>query len=838
MSGLNKSTSYRELGLNLLSICHENNKQYVLAYLPVKWNIKDNCLEISNNGNPKFNSKFKDSDPNNPEEWQINDYLTEDQQELLLDFEKNYAIIHDILCEKINNSQKRLDDTAELLFIEKNKALDIIKEYSGIRKMFIENNLTRPISAFFGELEYKKTHFKEKGFCLINNNLNPSQLLSLFLAIKDDVTFVQGPPGTGKTSTVMNTITTAFFNKMRILVVTNNNKPMKDLKKKFDELGFYKNEKIELPVCRLSAKDKMGETIKNMKYLYQKYQKARVSDEILDKNSSFQRENLKEIINKMNEIDEILKHNRIQKNIELFIRRIEDFSIQWSLALQSKIVEEKNIDAKEVNNKINQTENVIKSFLYFYSAKCLQKLDKEKYRELKEIIDIDTDDEKQLENAIEMFIGYISDDEKLGLLLDVFPIVLSTNLSANKLASPKPHFDICIMDEAGQCNVATSLIPIVRAEKLMLVGDVQQLKPVIILNESINNQLKTQYEIKPNFCYISNSIYSTLKENAPMQRETLLDEHYRCNKKIIDFCNKKYYQEKLKILSLDNSEEPLEFINIVDEKRGVTKNVSLNEVKEVIKILQRDDIVGKKVGIITPYVVQKKVLEKEIKQQIKNVDFDIGTIHTFQGDEKEVIIFSTAITNNTTKGTYNWLKGNKQLINVAVSRSISKLILLGNENAIKKLHSQTIKKDKDDIYELYEHIITKGKCSITPNTISCEALGTEEEGNFIDKSMYQKIALSLSVIGDRSRYKEKVNYKELLKEETVEGKFDFVIYNDSPERTLAIIVVKLSQKASQYDKLKEKCESKGIDLLLIESNEIRSYYSIKDLLKEELKKKL
>jgi superfamily I DNA and/or RNA helicase len=35
----------------------------------------------------------------------------------------------------------------------------------------------------------------------------------------------------------------------------------------------------------------------------------------------------------------------------------------------------------------------------------------------------------------------------------------------------KTHFDLCIMDESGQCNMATALIPIVRATDLLLVGD-------------------------------------------------------------------------------------------------------------------------------------------------------------------------------------------------------------------------------------------------------------------------------------------------------------------------------------------------------------------------------
>lgn len=833
-----KTTSYKQLAINLLSIVFSSTKEYVIAHMPIRWNLNKNSLiKISNE--PIFNPRFK-ADINSSHEYQINEYLTEDQQELLKNFDENYDEIYKILSSKINKNKAFLNDTPELLIIEKNKLIEIEKEFDGIRYMYQTNKVTKPISAFFGELELSKTKFKEKGLCFVNDNLNLSQLSSIFAAFKDEVTFVQGPPGTGKTSTVINTVTTAFYNKMKVLLVTNNNKPMKDIKRKLDNLGNYKNEKIELPVLRLSAKDKMTDTIKSMHHLYIKYKGAKVNDAILDKNSNFQQDNLKEIINQMNEVDNYLDIIRKNKDIDNFLEFMNstDSPVQLSIRLQTKKNQNvKMLNPTDVNKIINQAEHIIRSFLYFYSAKCLQNLDKPTYAELKNIIDINIQDNAKLDESVEKLIGFLNDANNVKLLLDVFPIILSTNLSANKLANPQPYFDICIMDEAAQCNLATSLIPIIRAKKIMLVGDVQQLKPVIILNDILNETLKQKYGIKNNFCYMSNSIYSTLKENAPTQKENLLNEHYRCNKMIVDFCNRKYYRNKLIIASKDNNDSPLEFINIENEVNDDEKNISLNEIKEVIKILQRKDLKGKSIGIITPYVVQKNRLEKEVRNQIKNIDFDIGTIHTFQGDEKDVIIFSSALTNKTTHGTYNWLKSNKQLINVAVSRAISKLILLCNEDALIKLHNSTSNNKIDDFYELYEHITTEGKCTITPNSIKCEALESEEFGTLKDKNMYSKISLSLSTLTSKTKYKERIKYTDILEAVPIDGKFDFVIYDDDKNISLAVQIVKLSQKNEYFEPLKTACANKNIELLLVNSNEIRSYYAIKDLLKEELKKK-
>lgn len=45
-----------------------------------------------------------------------------------------------------------------------------------------------------------------------------------------------------------------------------------------------------------------------------------------------------------------------------------------------------------------------------------------------------------------------------------FPIIITTCISAHKIGEPEPLFDMTIMDEASQCNVAISLVPIIRGE--------------------------------------------------------------------------------------------------------------------------------------------------------------------------------------------------------------------------------------------------------------------------------------------------------------------------------------------------------------------------------------
>ena len=91
------------------------------------------------------------------------------------------------------------------------------------------------------------------------------------------------------------------------------------------------------------------------------------------------------------------------------------------------------------------------------------------------------------------------------------------------------------MDEAGQCNIASSLIPIVRGTDLLLVGDTNQLKPVTVLETQVNDDLKHKYNISDQYDYIHNSILSTMLKKDNNSKNILLSYHYRCGKKIIDF---------------------------------------------------------------------------------------------------------------------------------------------------------------------------------------------------------------------------------------------------------------------------------------------------------------
>ncbi|MDY4767438.1 MAG: AAA domain-containing protein, partial [Treponema sp.] len=153
----------------------------------------------------------------------------------------------------------------------------------------------------------------------------------------------------------------------------------------------------------------------------------------------------------------------------------------------------------------------------------LKHLYEPEYKDFVEILNIQDEQEQTTK-----FNKYFSVSDNVIKMQKVFPVFCSTCISTQKIGEPKQYFDMTIIDEASQCNTAVSLVPIIRGKSLMLVGDPQQLNPVITLDPNINNELKAKYNVNDSYDYIKNSIYKAFLANDSVSQETLLHNHYRC----------------------------------------------------------------------------------------------------------------------------------------------------------------------------------------------------------------------------------------------------------------------------------------------------------------------
>lgn len=309
-------------------------------------------------------------------------------------------------------------------------------------------------------------------------------------------------------------------------------------------------------------------------------------------------------------------------------------------------------------------------------------------------------------------------------ILKFSPIIIVTALSSPKVAPPNEDiFDTAIVDEGSQTFFIYALPAYLRSKKFVVIGDKHQLEPVKPPNILNRESLKKLFSQLPSHLHYLNSATETIEFiDSVDDSNRRLREHFRCHKDIIGFCDR-LCNYGLEIKTADESynfriklsnevkelfEKPLVFINIdgKEEQSGYGSKRNKNEVRFIIKLVNKlkDFVEISDIGIITPYRGQSDLIKKEIRTVIRQLDLPaIGTVHIFQGDEREIIIMSTVCTNPHSLERSKLLN-NKNLINVAVSRAKKHLILVGNQKALEMVHN-----DKSPIVMLYKHIIDKGK---------------------------------------------------------------------------------------------------------------------------------
>lgn len=831
--------SIQQLAMNVLSI-HTPRGLYVLAYRRLQLDVKRRVLRPDDEVTVCTEYCYGETKEN------IRKYLDADEYELLKDFERNQEKIKDCVM-KHTRQVMGVDDMPYIIGLGMDIVLDLHTEYQAIIKMYSEDRVTVPVRAFFGDLLARPRHTRNAPLVLLDHRINLDQLLAIHNAMKYPVAYIQGPPGTGKTNTIINTVITAFFNEKTVLFASYNNHPISNVFDKLTRLS-YRGKTIPFPALRLGSVDRLRGAIDHIKTLYDQVQSIKVYESTLDKNKGDRAARAKQLSDLLKRYEDILD---LREREETLNRMMEYQSkIQLSASMLPFQTDLQGRQLVQVRNKIGETGEItdqdaiglldddldeLYKYLYYTSARYIKKLDGAQYKELREIL-FEIPEEEQVSS----FSRYLSEKENVKKLQRIFPVMITTCISAHKLGEPAPMFDMVIIDEASQCNTAVSLVPIIRGEKLMLVGDPQQLNPVILLDDVANQKLMKKYQVAEEYDYRKNSVYKAFLACDAVSDEVLLHNHYRCHPKIIEFNNQKYYNSKLRICSESRESKPLVHIDVSSKPCDV-KNTAPEEVEEIIKYASVNK--DKSIGVITPFVNQKKLIEEALqKRGLHNVV--CGTVHAFQGDEKDVVLFSTAITDQTKIGTYQWLKNNKELINVATSRAKDKLIVLSDRKNLARLHQ---KDEDDDLYELVEYVRKNGESQITQKKSNSRALGVKPFSTATEEAFMLNLNHALEniwLLQNRYTIQKEVAISQVFRDNVschdlfYRGRFDFVVYERQGSQDNPILAIELDGKEHFDDEVvrnrdrqkNEICRTHDLQLIRVENSYARRYNHIKEIL--------
>lgn len=467
-----------------------------------------------------------------------------------------------------------------------------------------------------------------------------------------------------------------------------------------------------------------------------------------------------------------------------------------------------------------------KQYMYFESIKYIKKLKTPRYSELINICKI-----KDGNDRVNAFNKWCTNDDNIKLLENVFPIIITTNISSARLGTANHTFDLVIMDEAGQCNCATALLPIARARQLLLVGDTNQLKPVVVLEDIINDYLKKEYAISSDYDYSKYSILDVMRKHDNISKNIMLTYHYRCGKKIIDFSNKRFYNGKLNLEYL--SDEGNLYLLNVKNVNSKLRNENYEEAKAIIDYIKRNEL--KDTAIITPFKNQQILINSMLKENNIN-DVTCGTIHQVQGAEKNTIIISSSISPKTSKKTFDWIKNNSEITNVAVTRAKKNLIVVSDVEALNKLSTDK----KDDLYNLVQYVANNGKSEVLPNKSYTIQIGNSN-GSKSEDMFFQTLSHFCSV-NNIFQAKRNVKLNTMFPNDPIITKskfeFDVVLYQIEETDLIPKIAIEL-QGGEHFGNIdREKCDTrksqickeKGITLLEIPNSFAKSYETIKELI--------
>lgn len=278
-----------------------------------------------------------------------------------------------------------------------------------------------------------------------------------------------------------------------------------------------------------------------------------------------------------------------------------------------------------------------------------------------------------------------------------------TSLSARGRVPFEPgHFDLVVIDEASQCDIASALPLLFRAKRSVIIGDPMQLRHISALSKSKDSDLQTKYglvENRASWMYSVNSLYDVAAAVADPTQIINLRDHHRSHSDIIEFSNRTFYGGKLRVatryshLKRPNNQEPGVIWQDVKGETIRPGNSSAQnpiEAKAVVEAIENLLVLRGyqgSVGVVTPFRAQAQLIQTFISQNPRisdacdRAELLVDTVHRFQGDERDVMFFSPVVAEGIQPGALSFLRSSGNLFNVAITRARGLLHVVGDRSA-------------------------------------------------------------------------------------------------------------------------------------------------------------
>ncbi len=251
------------------------------------------------------------------------------------------------------------------------------------------------------------------------------------------------------------------------------------------------------------------------------------------------------------------------------------------------------------------------------------------------------------------------------------PVVAATTATCGSRILREMEFDVVLVDEASQLTEPDTLAAINRGDRFVLVGDHEQLPPVVRSGGRL-----------------SKSLFERLHETYP-EASVMLDQQYRMSQRIQAFSSREFYDDQLRPATGEVAGQRLADLG-VDSGGAVQDGVTFHDVPGTddahVDPVEAERVAGivteyvdagldpSEVGVIAPFRAQVAEVGRRTPEGVA-----VDTVDRFQGSSKEVIVVSF-VARGTLDGP---IFEDHRRVNVALSRAKKSLVLVGDEAALR-----------------------------------------------------------------------------------------------------------------------------------------------------------
>ncbi|MBI1360557.1 MAG: DUF4011 domain-containing protein [Alphaproteobacteria bacterium] len=348
-------------------------------------------------------------------------------------------------------------------------------------------------------------------------------------------------------------------------------------------------------------------------------------------------------------------------------------------------------------------------------------------------------------------------------LMSMRPIwMMNPDVASRVLPLRRSMFDIVVYDEASQIPIEYTLPTLYRSSRMFVSGDEKQMPPTNFFSSKVENDESDAYEDEELDEGATEAELSQLTE-AWNRREikdcpdllqlaksvlpsTTLQIHYRsAYRELIQFSNAGFYADKLSVpvRHPDNEVRRVKPIEVIRADGLYTDQSNRSEAERVVEVIasywKAPSGARKSVAVVTFNRTQADLIEDVISaraqadpsflaalneeseriQDGEDMRFFVKNVENVQGDERDIIVFSTTFGRNT-QGTFRksfgvlGQSGGERRLNVAVTRAKERVVLVTSmptneiSGFIATHQPAATPRDFLQAYMQYAHLVSSG----------------------------------------------------------------------------------------------------------------------------------